>query len=640
MSIHEPKTNVSEQQEEVIDTSGMSEGKRDALEMAESARESFWEYPTFAGGLFMGKIDWDLIHPFPSKKEDFDPRGEDFLEKLDRFLEGIDADAIDRSGEIPEEVIEGLAQLGAFGVKVPREYGGLGLSQQYYSRAAMRVGSACSNLTALFSAHQSIGVPQPLLVFGTEEQKKKFLPRIAGGEISAFALTEEGVGSDPAMMLTSAEPSDDGKNFIINGKKIWCTNGTRAGLLVVMAKTPPKEIRGRMRDQVTAFIVDTKTPGVTVTHRCHFMGLRALLNAVIEFKDVVVPRENIIAGEGQGLRVALTTLNTGRITLPAACVGGMKVCLDTAVEWSNERVQWGAPVGQHGAIADKIARITAEIFATEAMTMTTSALVDRKKSDIRLEAAMAKMLGTEAGWRAVDETLQILGGRGYETDESLRARGEKPRGVERFLRDARINTIFEGSSEIMRLFIAREALDPHLRAAGDAINTRYPMGRRIKGAVKAALFYARWYPRQWIPLGGAPKARMHPALAKHCRFVTRYSRRLARGLFHSMVRFGPKLEQQQVLLARYVEIGAELFAQAASCSYAQAEIDADPSAAEGILPVVDFFCLESQQRIKDRFRGVRKNCDARGYKLAQRVLGGMDAWLIKDRIRRVPDDGE
>ena len=271
-----------------------------------------------------------------------------------------------------------------------------------------------------------------------------------------------------------------------------------------------------------------------------------------------------------------------------------------ARRWSNEREQWGSSIGKHAAVADKIARIGANLFALESMTHLTSVLVDRKSTDIRLEAAMAKMFGTEAAWDAIYETMQILGGRSFETRDSLAARGDVPFPIERIMRDMRINTIFEGSSEIMRLFLAREALDPHLRLAGEAVNARLPMKRRLRAALGAAAFYARWYPRQWVPFGGPSTRGLDPALARQVRYVARTSRKLARRLFHSMLLHGPKLEREQVLLGRYVGIGTDLFAIAASCARAQQRIDRGVDRNE-VVALVEQFAVDARQRI-DAFR--------------------------------------
>src|SRR2546429_1456933 len=395
----------------VIDTSKMVKGQREALELAEAARDPLEDRGSFASNLFIGRYDFSRIHPYPAQTAEDRAAGEEFLASLQKYLrENIDADEIDRTGEIPQKNIDDLFAMGAFGVKIPKQYGGPGLSQVNYGRAAMLLGSWDANLTALAPAHQSIGVAQPLLLFGTEEQKQKYLPRVARREISAFALTESHAGSDPATMSLRADPTPDGYAFILNGEKLWCTNGLKAGVLVVMAKTPPKMVNGKARKQTTAFIVDVDTPGRDMPHRCHFMGLRALYNGVVTFKDVRVPRENIIAGEGKGLKVALTTLNTGRLTIPAACVGLCKRLLEISRTWAAKRVQWGVPIGQHYAIAGKIAEMAGNTFAMEAITFLTSALVDRKAGDLRIETAMCKMWATETTWRIADEAMQVRGG--------------------------------------------------------------------------------------------------------------------------------------------------------------------------------------------------------------------------------------
>lgn len=595
-----------------IDTSRMSAGQRAAVEMTEAAREQA-DASSFVADLFMGRARFEKLAPFPEQTGEDRDQGDAFLERLSAVIHKADPDEIDRTGEIPDDVIRGLAGIGAFAIKVPTAYGGLGLSQTNYCRAAMMLGGYCGNLTALISAHQSIGVPQPLILFGTEEQKNRFLPRFARGEISAFALTETGVGSDPARMSTRAEPTPDGEAFILNGEKLWCTNGTRAGVIVVMAKTPPKLVNGVAKDQVTAFIVEMDSPGVEVVRRCHFMGLRALYNGVIRFQNVRVPRGNILLGEGKGLRVALSTLNTGRLTLPAACVGMSKRCLDIATRWAARREQWGAPIGRHAFIADKLARMAADTFAMESMTLYAASLVDKDKhADVRLEAALCKLWGTEAAWRIVNDTMQIRGGRGYETADSLRARGEAPEPVERFLRDCRINTIFEGSSEIMRLFIAREALDPHLKVAGAMFNTELSARMRLGAAIKAGVFYARWYPSLCVPRRTRVRGDRH--LLRHLRFVERHNRKLARALFHAMARSGPKLEREQLLLGRFVDIAAELFAMTASASRAIASRD------EPLHQLADSFCRGARLRVQALFRETRRNNDREHYRLAQQLL--------------------
>lgn len=590
----------------LLDTSKMNAGQRAALEMAEAARDER-RNTGYAASLFFGSPDTAKLIPFPKQSLEDRDQGDAFLDRLQDVLdEHADPDAIDREGEIPGRLLAELAAIGAFGIKIPRCYGGLGLSQTNYSRAAMKLGGFCGNLTALLSAHQSIGAPQPLILFGTDEQKAKYLPRCAKGEISAFALTETQVGSDPARMSTHAELDADGTHYLLNGEKLWCTNGTKAGVIVVMARTPQPD----KPHATTAFIVETGWPGVEIVQRCRFMGLRALYNGVIRFTNVRVPVENVLGGVGRGLKVALTTLNTGRITLPAACAGLARRCLDISTRWAREREQWGHPIAKHAAIADKLARMAADTYALEATVQYVSSLVDADKhADVRLEAALAKLWGSETAWRIADDTMQIRGGRGYETADSLRARGEPADPVERLFRDARINTIFEGSSEIMRLFIAREALDPHLRVGAAAVNPTLPWKTRLASVFKAGLFYAKWYPHTWLPKGaGELKDHIHPALRDDLDAIHRLSRRLARGLFHAMALNGPALERRQVLLGKFVDIGAELFVWSCTLARTAAEVvEADHNAAdvERRLRLTHHFGRLARLRIEQTFRHIR-----------------------------------
>ena len=536
-------------------------------------------------------------------------------------MEEVDPDAIDREGKIPPAVVKGLAAIGAFGMKIPTEYGGLGFTQREYGEAMKLITSRDGNLVTLLSAHQSIGVPQPLKLFGTKEQKKKYLPRLAAGAVSAFALTEAEVGSDPANLATTATRTPEG-DYVLDGEKLWCTNGTIADLFVVMAKHPDTK-------KISAFIVEKSWPGVEVVIRCHFMGLRAIENGIIRFNKVRVPKDNLLWGEGKGLKLALITLNTGRLTLPASSAALGKRCLEICREWSNARVQGGLPIGRHDAIAQLLAEMAATTFAMDAVSDLASSMADMGDRDIRLEAAVAKMWNSEEGWKIVDRTLQIRGGRGYETADSLRARGEAPIPVERILRDFRINLIFEGSSEIMRLFIAREAVDTHLSVAGAFANAKASVGERAAALPKMAAFYGWWYPSRWLGWGRWPRFSEFGSLARHVRFAERTTRKLARTLFHQMLRLGPKLEKRQALLFRAVDIGADLFAMAAALSRADALRRSGAPEAPQAAELADVFCSTTRRRIAEHFRAIGSNDDVAKYATARRVLEGEFAWLEK-----------
>jgi alkylation response protein AidB-like acyl-CoA dehydrogenase len=601
--------------------------RREAMEIAESARESARTRPSFAADLFLGRFRPELVFPFPEQDAEDRRRGDEMREKVEAFLRAnLDADEVDRSGEVPPRILDGLRQLGCFGLKIPREYGGLGMSQTNYNRIIASVASHCGSTAVWLSAHQSIGVPQPLKMFGTDEQKKKYLPRLAKGEVSAFALTEPNVGSDPARMEMTATPTEDGKAYLLNGEKLWCTNGNAADILIVMARTPSKMDNGREKKQVTAFIVESKTPGFEVVHRCQFMGLRGISNGLLRFTNVRVPAENVLWGLGQGLKLALITLNTGRLTVPSAVAGVSKQCLWICRQWAAERQQWGAPVGKHEAVALKLAWMASHTFAMEAFAEYAARLADRGDTDIRLEAAMAKLFNTEVGMRVADHAVQVRGGRGYESAPSLRGRGEKGWPIERIFRDSRINTIIEGTSEIMRLFIAREALDPHLRRAGDLFNPKISGGAKAKVFAKATGHYATWYPKQFVPMPVSIPAGMPAPLAAHLRAGAASSRRLARTIFGLMVKHGPKLEHRQGLLGRCVDVGVDLVVMAATCGYA-ASLGAPKPGEASPVDLADHFCRCARRRIDEAFRAIASNDDRLADRVAADVLEGKYAWL-------------
>ncbi|MFL6233498.1 MAG: acyl-CoA dehydrogenase family protein [Thermoanaerobaculia bacterium] len=591
----------------------------ESRKVAEASRETEWKQPSFLREMFLGNFRLDLIHPYPLPAEER-PEFAAFYNAIKEFLrDQVDSVEIDTTGEYPEQVVDGLRKLGAFGMKIPKKYGGLGFSNVEYQRVMQLLGSIDGNLSALLSAHQSIGVPQPLKLFGSDALKKKYLPRCAAGDISAFALTEPQVGSDPARVQTTAEKTPEG-DYVLNGEKLWCTNGTIAKLLVVMARDPKSK-------KISAFVVETNWPGVKVEHRCHFMGLRALANAVISFKNVRIPAENLIGEEGRGLKIALTTLNDGRLSIPNGSVGTSKLCLEICRTWAAERVQWGRPVGKHEAIAHLIADMAATTFAMESIVTLATEMSDRGGYDIRLEAAACKEWNSDRTWEIVDDTMQIRGGRGYETATSLKARGEAPIAVEQMMRDYRINKIFEGSSEIMHLFMAREAVDKHLQVAGAMIDPEKSVADKLSELPKISAFYASWYPTRWLGWGQWPRYQDFGALATHLRFVERNTRRLSRQIFHGMIVHQGKLQNKQAFLFRLVDIANEMFAMAAAVTRAHAMEQAGHKDAANAAELADLFCRGSRRKIVQLFHELWANDDVRKYKVALRVLDGKHAWL-------------
>lgn len=587
-----------------------------SIQVAEESRELDWKSKSFMGSMFMGDLDIELAYPFPEQSEVDRKAGDEVIAKFESWAQqNLDGDAIDKAQEIPPSVWRGLAQLGLFGIKIPKEYGGLGLSQTNYVRILGAVAKYCGSTAATLSAHQSIGVPQPLKLFGTEEQKKKWLPRIAKGELSAFALTEPGAGSDPASMVTEAVKQADG-SWVINGEKLWCTNGTLADLYVVMARTVSDE----GRKGITAFVVEGRSEGLEVVHRCRFLGIRAIENGLIRFRNVRVPAENVILGEGKGLKLALTTLNDGRLGIPAVAAFVSKDVLDFSASWAKSRSQWGKAVGMHEAGAQKLAEIAGQTYAMETLALYSAALSDRHNVDIRMEAATAKMWNSERSWEVADTAFQLRGGRGFETEKSVDGRVEVGFPMERVLRDTRINRIVEGTTDIMHLFIAREALDGHLRNAGGLFKKGATLLDKLKTIGKCALIYPQWYIGNLFGSIFDKFIRFDDNLAQHLNWAESNTRRLALTLFHQMLLRGPKLEMRQLILARLVDIGAELAVMSLVASRLQTEKDRkDPNYHHNLTVMEHFF--KSRRAVVERlFSEVWDNADVEATAAANSVM--------------------
>ena len=617
---------------------GHDSSKEAAMEMAEAAREEVREYSSFTAEMFQGNFRWDLLHPYPNQDEADKEIGDALIEKVRVvFEEHLDPVEVDETGEYPKKVLEELAKIGVFGMKIAKEYGGLGFTFTNYCRVLSFMGSYCQSTVVWVSAHQSIGVPQPLKLFGTKEQKDRFLPRLARGEISAFALTEPDVGSDPACVASTATPSEDGSYYLLNGKKLWISNGPDAGLTVIMALTPSIMKDGREKKQISCFVLEMDSPGVTLAHDCSFMGIHGLSNGEIHLNNVKVPAENLIGKTGQGLKIALTTLNTGRLGMPAACAGVCKGLMLECERWVNERVQWGVPIGKHQAISKKIANMAADTFAMESLTYITAAMADNEHNDIRLEAAAAKYFCTETSWRLLDDFMQVRGGRGYESEMSLYNRGERPVAAERNLRDSRIGRIFEGSSEVMHLIMAREAMDTHFKLMMPLMQPK-PGQTESKFALawKAVKFYALWYPKLWIP--SSPNFQLRHLAGPnfdHLTFAARNSKKLARKLFHTMGKYQAKFEFEQLILANFVEIGVDLFVMGAVLANTE-RLTANNPKDTTPQELANLFCKNARKRIGENFRAVNNNHNGTYNHIADRFMEGKLRWLCTDIFGELP----
>lgn len=596
--------------------------------VAETARDKA-SYTGFLAGLFQADVRWSLFTSIDIPQAS--PPAIAFLQRFKSLLLTLDSERIDREGELPEPILKALVDLGAFGLKIPKRFGGQEFAQSEYQQLATLCGSVDASLTVLLSAAQSIGVPEPLRLFGTEEQKAKYLPRFARGEISGFALTERDVGCDISKVETYAIRVIENGNTVgyrLTGEKFFITNSAKqdgeflATMLVVIARivdrTEEIEDPG-VRKRYGAFIVETGWPGCSVS-RLRFEGVRAIYNGAPVFKDVHVPSENLLGGEEDGLRIALATLTVGRLTLPAACLGGLKQCLSVMRWWGRTRVQWNKPIGEHNLIGEKICRAAAYTLALEAVMAFCGAWAD-KKGDLRLESAASKILGSEWYWQVVNDLFQVRGGRGFMTTDSQRRSGEIGIPVMRMMGDARINLVWEGTSEILRIWMAREGLAPYIDQALALLKGT------VSQRLAAPLYYGRMGLRSMSPFSTllCDSGIFGPEYARWVRCIESSARRLTRVILGTTIRHRQSLHHKQLLLQDIVDGSLALFPMAATIWYAsRREMRAKP----GIKTLADYLCQDMAGRLHpEATRAGRHTKDADVYRLSKAIMNGEYDWL-------------
>lgn len=614
------------------------------LAIAEEQRDKR-RHNSFIGDSFLGIANFLRFLECPEEIPVEEQRiADDLLYNLKGYLcRNVDPEKVDATNELPEGAIEWLCEHGYFGLKIPREYGGMGLHQTAYSRVLGVAASWSGGLAAPLSAANTIGLSYPILHYGADEQKKKWLPIVAK-VVTGFAFTEDEAGSDPANMKTTATRVKGG--YLLNGTKWWTTNGPMSDtkflspLLCVIAKTvdSPDELQTKADDKTykpsfSALIVPTDAPGIRIVQRCDFAGLKGIYNGITEFKDVFVPADQLIGKEGLGFRIAIEALNTGRLSIASLCIAAVKQVLLMGNWYGRKRKQWAtksAPsIGYHEMVGSGfLAKGAANTLAAEAMVYFASLRVDNGL-DARLEAAVCKVFSSERGWETIDDMMQLRGGRGYETAASLAKRGEPALPLERIWRDFRVNRVFEGASEILILWLLREGSDEY-KKRGEVFFGPGNWWKKFTTAMGFAWSILKLQKRQPIP--DKVLERIDPRLHAHLYFVEKHIRKLALSMILISAKYREKLIHKQLIFKRLFWIASELYAMSAICFYAC------PKRPEGYeitdernLDLADYYCKEAQARIKIALQSLNQNSDSEARAVAKRMLAGEnDEWLKKD----------
>jgi acyl-CoA dehydrogenase family protein 9 len=561
--------------------------------------------PSFTKGVFLGELREDLVFPFPTVGGEERESLRMILDSFRAFAgDHVDSKRLDREGELSEAIRVGMAELGLMGLNIAEAYGGFGASSKVFNRVFGEIGATDPALCVYFGAHQSIGC-KGITLFGTDDQKQRWLPRCASGEtIAAFCLTEPGSGSDAQAMTSTAVLEPDGKHYLLNGTKIWISNAGWAGLFTVFAKVPV-EIDGVRKQRVTAFIVDAHAPGISLGQPEQKMGIKASDTRTVTFDGVRVPVEDRLGEVGQGFKIALEILNSGRLGLAAASSRGTRSVMAVALAHAKQREPFGRPIGSFEMIQHKVAVNAAETYAADSAWMLTAGMVDRGGVDFSLETAACKIFASELAFRAANDALQIAGGIGYS----------KEYPYEQAVRDARINLIFEGTNEILRALIALSALQQpgeRLREIGkafrDPLHSIGAIGSYVAGRAKRQVTKPQF-------------SRVHPALAAEAGMVAANVNSLSLRVDALLRRHGKSIIERQFHQQRVANVAIEIYISTAVLSRTTWELERageDGAAAE--LDCARVFIPAAMRRARRQLRALRTNQDARTKAIAERAL--------------------
>jgi alkylation response protein AidB-like acyl-CoA dehydrogenase len=558
--------------------------------------------PSFMRGLFAGAIADEVVFPYPDPLDERNPAEAETVRRLARELNAmvasgvIDSARFDREETISEDVIRAFAKSGLLGISIPTEFGGLGLSASAYARVFGAVASIDPSLGVFIGVHCGLG-SKAIVLFGNHQQQAKYLPALASGEtLGAYALTEPETGSDAQHVVSYAVRAPDNTGWILNGRKHWIGNGQRAGTIVTFAQTPV-ERDGQSIQRPTAFIIHPDTPGFRVVRTPHKMGIRGSTQAELVYENMFVPDEDVLGEVGKGFRVAVNALNAGRLSLASGCASASKRLLGEMTRYAEERVQFGAPLATFEITQRKLATVAANVYAADAMVGSLAAAIDGGNVDASLEAAAVKVFASEMVWHAADEMVQIAGGRGFV----------QPWPYERYLRDARINRIFEGANEILRMFIGLNGIEgPAQQLKELASALRNPIRNWV-----LMTEYAR--ERVKSAFGATEKftTTVHPRLEKHVKYIEKHTAELAQLTERAIARHRKEILHRQLVVERLADMAIELYARTTTVSRTQRLLEKGGEAAcTRELALTDLFCRQSGQRFRICREGLNEPDDA------------------------------
>lgn len=573
--------------------------------------ENDMEKKSLVGGLFYGEIDETEVFPFPSYTDDQKEMAKEMVNAVHKFAESsVNSGKMDEESHIPEEVLRGLSELGLMGLGVSEEHGGLGLDYTLYSRVFASVAYEDGSLATTIGAHQSIGY-RALINEGTDEQKAKWLPALASGErVAAFCLTEPGSGSDAYSIKTKAVDNGDG-TYTLNGQKLWITNAGMAEFYTVFCKTD-HEIDGKVKEKISCFVVEKGMEGLSFGEKEKKMGIKASETRAVFFDNVQVPKENILGELGKGFKIAMNVLNSGRLSLGSGSVGGMKYALELATKHAVERKQFKQQLTSFGIIQDKLSKMAANIYAAESLVYFSTGKMDRGLNDYQLESAVCKVFCSEKLWETVDMSLQIAGGTGYMTEYPY----------ERMMRDSRINLIFEGTNEILRVFVALAGMQGPGESLKEVGRVASDVSSALQDPIKSVGVLTNFAKARFGKMMSKTLTKCHPDLEEHASNFSNMLSEFSIQVENTLMKYGKNIIGNELPQKRIADMCINLYVTLCVLSrttYILQNEDIDDDMKSYIRDLTDIACYDLRHDFMKAYKEVSSNHDKQTKRVTEQL---------------------